>query len=330
MPLGPIGGMAQGLNEAINQYLGTAVKVQSDRANEQYKSDLEYTRQSKLKEEELTKQSALETYKLAQAGKIDPETAAKLHPKAAEAVKSFFTANNRYPTVDEFKTLNPADKEADKATKQQQFDDSKLVRFNSLLSGDKEFSALRTKRDNLENVGKLIDQIGAQNNAADKRQKMELALAQMRVLINQGVVPEGEVMQLLPKTFKGDFAAAKEYVTNHPEDADSQGFITRAKDFFARESGLQKTQAQRRVRELSLPLKDVLDRNPETAYNIFAGYGAAHPKYNPKGDYSEDAMNNSTKTEETSAGNSGQPVIHTYPSGKKAIFQNGKWEPYNG
>lgn len=91
MGLGPIGGMAEGLNKSIQQYLNTSIEVtgkrqeaasnQQDAMNlKQYESTLDTQKQAKLQEAELNKNTATEKYKNSLEDQLTPEMAEKALP----------------------------------------------------------------------------------------------------------------------------------------------------------------------------------------------------------------------------------------------------------
>jgi hypothetical protein len=213
-------------------------------------------------------------------GKTDAEYMAMSHnPAVAQGLLP-----EQVKMYDAQKKLEAAkmQKEVALKTHQDQFDEMRLQGLSRSLSADREYTNLRTKQDTLENVGKLIEQIDTQKNGADRRQAMELALAQVRTLIGTGQITEGEVHQMMPQTWRGNVATFMEKVGNQPEGQESQYFVNRAKDFFHRESKLTNAQIDRRYSELSAPFQKVLGRNGDIKQSMDTQFhsrtaGAAQP-----------------------------------------------------
>lgn len=283
-----IGGLADGLNK----YLG--VKQQYDAASAA--SEQKQTGELKNKLIEQQNQATLDTTKTNNENKfknnledvLTPGMAEKAMPGyGAQMVNDYNKARPDNPLklkegVDFLK--NAVDNLSKKDEKQQKSDDTRLTQWARTLSGDREFTNVRTKRDNLENMGGLLDQVASQKEGPDRRQMMEQAMGQVRVLINTGQISEKEIEHLMPSTFKGKIAQGLEYFTNQPESTDAQDFTKRARDFFHRESDITNNQFSRRVNELSAPYSGILDRNQDVASETYKTYGVNHPKYNPKHD----------------------------------------------
>jgi hypothetical protein len=211
-------------------------------------------------------------------GKSDAEYAEMAHnPAVAQGLLP-----EQVKMYDAQKKLEAAkmQKEVALRTHQDQFDETRLQGLSRSLSADREYTNLRTKKDTLENVGKLIEQIDTQKDGADRRQAMELALSQVRTLIGTGQITEGEVHQMMPSTWRGNVATFMEKVANQPEGQESQYFVNRAKDFFRRENDLTNHQIDRRYNELAAPFAKVLGRNSDVKQNMdttFSGRTAGQP-----------------------------------------------------
>lgn len=276
--------MVAGLSTALGKYVDLGTQQKLDQNTEVRKANLALESGKQLKQYDtqldLAKSSALEAYKQTLEGKLDPETAGKLHPEAVAAVEGFFKQNGRYPTLgkEADTLLKPF---SDKIASTQKSDEIRLSQLGRQLSSDKEFTNIRTKRDNLENVAALIEQTAKQPDGPDKRQLYEQSLAQVRVLIGNQQISEKEIEHLLPSTYRGTVSSFLEKITNKPQGTEAQAFMERATDFFKRESKVTVDQMNRRVTELSTPYKHILDRNADTASEIFSTYKVNHPKYNP-------------------------------------------------
>lgn len=300
-----------GLTNGINQYLGVNLQNKMEQAKAQQKSQLDTQKDMSVAAYksglDLNKDQALELYKQSLAGKIDPQTASSLSPKHASLVENFNKANGRYPTVPEADKLFDDIGKGDE--KQQKSDDVRMTQYARLLSSDREFTTSRTKRDNLENVGALIQQVSSQADGPDKRQMYEQAVAQMRVLAGNGQISEKEISELVPHTWRGTAAKYLEYIANKPEGTEAQDFIKRSQDFFDRESKATTDQMSRRVNELSAPYKQILERNPDVATETFQTYKVNHPKYNP-------ATQEAPKKATTSTDPKGRPSLDSIFGGK--------------
>jgi hypothetical protein len=100
-----IGGFAKGLADSISGYLGLQTQMGMQAQQNQAQFERQQALQLQGAELDVAKGSALRLYEQTLAGKVDPNTAASIHPTAAKLVEDFNTQNKRYPTVDEAKTL---------------------------------------------------------------------------------------------------------------------------------------------------------------------------------------------------------------------------------
>lgn len=119
-----IGGLAQGLNQAIQQYLGTSIQVAQDNRKQQQAWEQKLSFDKIDQENQLVRESALAAYKKTLEGQIDPDTAAQAHPKAADIVRAFEKQNGRLPSVDE----------ADKLFKRLEMDEQKELNRESRIN----------------------------------------------------------------------------------------------------------------------------------------------------------------------------------------------------
>jgi hypothetical protein len=69
----------------------------------------------------------------------------------------------------------------------------------------------------------------------DPREQKDFALSTATLLSNQNRVPYELVQDLVPHTFKGDYAKAVEYFFNHPKETNSQEFVRRMADTIQKE-----------------------------------------------------------------------------------------------
>lgn len=324
-----VNSLLTGLASSLDKYMGVSVSTQIKQNEAKQQNALETKKASDLAIQknalDLNKDQTMALYKQHLEGQVDAETASKIHPQAAALVDNFAKTNKRLPTVAEadrlFDDLSKMD------NKQAKSDDVRLTQYARLLSSDREFTLQRTKRDNLENVKGLLDQVSQQGEGPDRRQLYEQAIAQVRVLAGSGQISEKEIEHLLPSTFHGKLAQGLEWLTNNPQSTEAQAFLDRGQHFFERESKITNDQMSRRVNELSAPYKQILERNQDVASETFKSYNVNHSKYNPAAKETEAPKNVTTPGETKDVG--GQ-MIHTYPSGKKAIYKDGKWSPYNG
>lgn len=110
------GGLAEGLNAALQQYLGTSInygmaeaKARTRKADlmdtEKYKADLEYQRQSQLQKDQMARQQSNAKFEQSLKGTVDPDTADSLASGLGDTVKAFAKTNGRNPTSEEFHQL---------------------------------------------------------------------------------------------------------------------------------------------------------------------------------------------------------------------------------
>ncbi len=279
-----IGGLADG----INKYLGVRIEDQRAAANDAMKSQSQLALKQAESSLDINKGQKIEQYKNGLEDVLTPDMAEKALPGYGAKMVQDYNAqrpDNPLKLKDGIAFIkNAADTLSQKSEKQKKSDDVRMTQYARTLSSDKEFSAVRTKRDNLENMGGLLDQVEKQPDGPDKRQVMENAMGQVRVLLNSGQISESEIAHLMPDTFRGKVAAGLEFFTNKPEGTDAQEFVKRARDFFHREGTITDNQLSRRMNELSAPYKNILDRNEDVAKETFSTYNVHHPKYNPKHD----------------------------------------------
>lgn len=281
-----------GLADGINKYLGIKQQYDMNASQEQRKQAGEL--KNKLLEQQ--NQSTLDTNKAQNVDKyknnledvLTPEMAEKSLPGYGAKMVSDYNAarpNNPLKLKEGVSYLkSAADNLEKKNEKQQKSDDVRLTQYARSLQADKEFTNIRTTRDNIEKTGALLDQVESQPEGPDRRQMYENAVSQMRVLAQSGAISEKEIEHLLPDTFRGKVAQGLEFFTNHPEGTEAQAFVKRARDFFHREAATTNTQLSRRLNELSAPYKPILERNQGAAAETFSTYNVNHHVYNPKVD----------------------------------------------
>jgi hypothetical protein len=278
-----------GLSNSLNQYLGMSIENKYKQNNENYKSQLETAKDKTVADYK----SGLDTTKDIKVNQAKNNLEDVVTPDMAEKALPGFGAD----MVTKYNAEHPDNplhlKEAtaylklaqdhlkDKADKLQKSDDVRLTQYGRLLSTDREFTTIRTKRDNLENVGGLMQQVNEQGEGPDKRQMYETAMAQVKVLVGNNQISEKEIERMLPSTFRGKVAEGLEWLTNHPKSTEAQDFMKRGQDFFQRETGITNTQFERRFNELSSTYKPILERNMDAASTTYSTYGIHHPKYNP-------------------------------------------------
>lgn len=280
-----ISSLVTGLANGITKYLdlGNEFKLKNQAEQQKQAGELKLkTAESAL---DTNKAQQIEKYKVGLEDVLTPDMAEKALPGyGAKMVTDYNTANPQKPLklkegVAYLKTA--ADSLTGKSDKQKSADAVRLSQYARSLSSDKEFTNVRTKRDNIENMGALLDQVESQPEGPDRRQMVENALGQVRVLINSGQIGVQEMEHLLPSTFQGGLAKALETFSNKPEGTEAQAFMKRARDFFHRETGVTNIQLERRLNELSAPYSPILERNPDAAANTYTTYNVTHPKYNP-------------------------------------------------
>lgn len=284
-----INGLITGLANGLNGYLGTAIQTQQKQQNEAYQSQLDLNKGKLLEQQkqdlETQKGIALEKNKNQLEDVLTPDMAEKALPGyGGKMINDYNKAHPDNPMKLDggIKYIKAAqDHLTEQADKLKKSDDIRLTQYARTLSSDKEFSTIRSKRDNLENMKGLMDQVASQPDGPDRRQMYEQAVGQMRVLAQNGQLSEREIEHLLPSTFRGKVAQGLEWLTNNPQSTEAQAFLKRGQEFFGRESKITRDQGDRRITELSSPYKRILDRNQDVAGEVFKTYGVNHPTYNP-------------------------------------------------
>lgn len=281
-----IASLLTGLTNGITKYLDIGNQNTLEDAQNQRKSQQQLQLKTAESALDVNKGEQIEKYKNNLEDVLTPEMAEKALPGyGAKMVSDYNSArpNNPLKLKEGVSFLKNATDTLDKKSeKQQKSDDVRLTQYARSLQSDKEFTTIRTTRDNIEKTGALLDQVESQPEGADRRQMYENAVSQMRVLAQNGAISEREIEHLLPDTFRGKVAQGLEFFLNHPEGTEAQAFVKRARDFFHRESDTTNTQLARRLNELSAPYKPILERNQGAASETFSTYGVNHHQYNPK------------------------------------------------
>lgn len=196
-----IGGLAQGLNSAIQQYMGVNVQQMKDQytnqqAFEQKKSLMDYEQGQKKEfegfqnQQELMRQSALESYKLAIAGQVDGDTAAEMHPKAFGLVKNFKIANSRWPTVDEAdKLFKPLQQDEQKKLNRDNKINTAILQYTEKLEKNPILLKMKQSAVDLDSVGQITEIARGGNTVAASALGVKMARAMGEV----GVLTESDI-----------------------------------------------------------------------------------------------------------------------------------------
>lgn len=95
-----LGGLAEGLNGAITQYLGAAQQS----SQEQYKTQRDFALKQYEQQEETKRQLNVKAGEQSMEGQVTPDMAESLIPGSSKWVTMFQQQNKRYPTVQEAKS----------------------------------------------------------------------------------------------------------------------------------------------------------------------------------------------------------------------------------
>ena len=205
-----IGGLAQGLNTAIQQYMGMNVQqmqgdYQSQQQFQQKKGLMDYEQGQKMQFEnyqnsqELIRQSALEAYKQSLEGQIDGDTAAEMHPKAFGLVKNFKLENKRWPTVDEAdKLFKPLQQDEQKELNRLSRIDTSMLNYTEKLENNHVLKKMEQQGIDLDVIGELTSLAQGGNTIAGNAlgTKMARAMGEVGALTDSDVTKYVESKQL--------------------------------------------------------------------------------------------------------------------------------------
>jgi hypothetical protein len=326
-----LSGFLTGFSNSLNQYLQVNNQNKAAQQNELYKNQL--AEQSKMNEMDAqsqldtTKGKDLEQNKIDVAGKVTPDMAESLIPGSSKWVSDFQTTNKRLPTVEEAKkgmedALLKLSRGDDQEQKRQDMLEKQYHDRLVSVRGDQSLARTEKQRDAAAMAYDTIAKVKSENRDLTELEQTDV-LAQL-FQARTGKTPTDQDMQhISEQTAKRGFNHAITWASGNPTlvGASTQKTLDNILQFVDATGTKADQQNDAYMSPRLAPPTGLEKSRADHIAALHRGISYSEQK----------KVSDTTYTKQESAA-SDASNIHTYPSGRKAIFNSKtkQWEPYNG